>query len=295
MSPRNLVNLLLLVVIVILVLFVKYEPGVEEKPKKIISPLDKKTFNKINIKRLATKDVVLIKKDDRWFMQAPYQLPANSFKVEGLLDLPGTNYEASYPMKDLDVKKYGLDKPRATITFNDSDSFEFGTTESLKHRRYLRYKDTLYVTNDIFYHRLSLNETDYLDHALLPDIKTINKVVLPRFTMTLTDGKWDISPAPKSWSNDQANELIENWKFSQAIQISPYENSTSKQKIEIYADGADKPITFHIIKTEKDFYLARPDIGLKYELSNDKEKDLLELPPKVDATLPNNEATTTEK
>jgi hypothetical protein len=290
MSPRNRLNLLLLAVIGILVLFVIYEPGVEKQPEKILGSLDKNSIRKISIKRLATKDVVLVKKDNQWVMQAPYSLPANDFKVESLLDLPGSNYEASYVLEGLDLKKYGLDKPRASITFNDKLTYEFGGTESLKNRRYIRNNNTLYLANDVFYHRLSLNETDYLDHSLLPGNHTIDKLVLPSFSMQLEDGKWKITPAPQDYSNDQANELIESWKLSQAITISPLEKKPGTQKIEIYTDANSQPVIFHVVKTDDALFLLRPDIGLQFELGIDKAKELLELPPKVEASLPDDNA-----
>ena len=291
MSSRNLLNLLLLAVIAILVLFVIYEPGVEKQPEKILRSVDKNTINKITIKRLATKDVVLVKKAKQWVMQSPYKLPANEYKIEELLQLPASSYEASYNLDDLELKKYGLDKPRASITYNDQLTFEFGGTESLKHRRYIRHDNKLYVASDIFYHRMSLNETDYLDHSLLPGISSIKKLVLPTFTMTLEAGKWRITPAAADYSNDQANELIENWKLSQAISINPADKQTGKQKVEVYPEGDRDPIIFYLVKNENDLLLVRPDVGLQYELAIDKQKDLLELPPKVEANLP--EATAT--
>lgn len=286
MSSRNLINLVLLATAAILVLLVIYEPGKQEKLTQTLSTLDKNTITKITIKRADVKDVVLIKQGEDWHMQAPYQLAANNFKAEGLLDLLGMESDTQYPLDKLDVKTYGLDIPRASITYNDQYTFEFGTTESLKHRRYVKHNNTLHVVADIFYHRMSLNETDYLDHAILPAKSTITRLVLPAFSLSLQDGHWQIKPEAKSYSNDQANELIENWKLSQAINITKYTGKPGKQKISVFIQGSDKPIEFYITKNAKGFYLARPDLGLEYELANDKQKDLMELPPKVEAELP---------
>lgn len=295
MSRRNLINLVLLAVIGVLVLLVIYEPGKEEKIKTTLSTLDKNNVSKITIKRVGIKDVVLVRQGENWLMQAPWMLPANNFKAEGLLDLLAQESEAQYPLDKLDVKTYGLDKPRASITYNDSHVFEFGTTESLKNNRYIKHNNTLYVAADIFYHRMSISETDYLDHSILPGNNNIQKLELPAFTLTMNDGKWDIKPAPESWSNDQANELIENWKLSQAISISSYDQKSAKQQVKVHLQGSEQPLIFHIVKDKENFYLARPDVGLKYELSNDKERDLLELPPKVEAKLPGEEAGSSKK
>jgi len=286
MSSRNLINLVLLAVVGILLLLVIYEPGKQEKPKQTLSSLDRTTIKKITIKRTGVKDVVLVKQGEDWQMQSPYQLAANNFKAEGLLDLLGLESEAQYSLDELDVKTYGLDKPRASITYNDQHTFEFGTTESLKHRRYIKHNNILHVVADIFYHRMSLNETDYLDHAILPGNKTITRLELPAFTLNLQDGHWQIKPEPGSYSNDQANELIENWKLSQAIGITRFTGKPGKQKARVFVEGSDTPVDFYITRNDKGFYLARPDLGLEYEFANDKQKDLLELPPQVETELP---------
>ncbi len=286
MSTRNILNLVLLAVVGILVLFVIYEPGKQEKVKQTLSRLDKNTVNKITITRTGVKDVVLVKQGDNWRMQAPYELAANNFKAENLLDLLGLESDVQYPLDKLDVKTYGLDKPRASITYNDKHRFEFGTTEPLKRRRYIKHNNTLYVVADIFYHRMSLNETDYLDHSILPGNKPINKLVLPAFTLSLHNGSWRMKPEPKSYSNDQANELIENWKLSQAISIRKFTGKPGKQKARVFLEGPDKPMDFYITSNDKGFYLARPDLGLEYEFATDKRKELLELPPKVEVELP---------
>ena len=282
MSKRNLLNLILLGIVAILILVVVYEPGVEEKAKPRLATLDKTTINKITLERTGQRPLTLEKHDGNWMMQTPFQIRANKIKAESLLALVEQETFAQYPLKDLDVKSYGLDIPRASITFNDKERFDFGGTEPLNKRRYVRYHDTLYVINDYFYYQLMSPVTMFVDHKLLPQSDHITKLVLPALSLTLKDGTWQLHPKSDGQSNEQANELIENWKLTHAMQISDYDGKSAKQSAEVYLDNQDTPITFHILLDKEHFYLARPDLGLKYEIARDKANELFKLPSKID-------------
>ena len=282
MSKRNLLNLILLGIVAALVLVVVYEPGVEKKTKTALAALDKSTIHKITIERTGQEKVTLEKQAGKWIMQAPFHIPANTIKAEGLLSLVEQETFAHYALKDLDVKNYGLDIPRASITFDDKERFDFGATEPLNKRRYVRYHDTLYVINDYFYYQLMSPVTMFVDHKLLPESDNITRLVLPSLSLTLKDGTWQLQPKSDGQSNEQANELIDNWKLTHAIQLSDYDGKSAKQSAEVYLDNAQTPITFHILLDTEHFYLARPDLGLKYELARDKTNELLKLPSKID-------------
>ena len=282
MSKRNLLNLILLGIVAILILVVVYEPGVEKKTKTTLATLDKSTINKITLERTGQRPLTLEKQDGNWMMQTPFQIRANKIKAESLLALVEQETFAQYPLKDLDVKSYGLDIPRASITFNDKERFDFGGTEPLNKRRYVRYHDTLYVINDYFYYQLMSPVTMFVDHKLLPQSDNITRLVLPSLSLTLKDGTWQLQPKSNGQGNEQANELIENWKLTHAVQISDYDGKSAKQSAEVYLDNQDMPITFHILLDKEHFYLARPDLGLKYEIARDKANELFKLPSKID-------------
>ena len=128
LSKRNLINLVLAVVVITLVLVVIYKPGKEETNTKIIK-IDTSPVTSIKIERVGTQATSFLLEDKDWHMVEPYAMKANKIKVESLLDLLQYNYHARYDIADLDVKKYGLDIPRTTITFNKEHKFEFGSTE----------------------------------------------------------------------------------------------------------------------------------------------------------------------
>ncbi|HJT76336.1 MAG TPA: DUF4340 domain-containing protein, partial [Gemmataceae bacterium] len=71
---------------------------------------------RLEIDQDGRKPIVLAKDKDRWKMQAPLQADAESSKVTELLDkLSGLQARDKDVLDKADVKKYGLDKPSATI------------------------------------------------------------------------------------------------------------------------------------------------------------------------------------
>lgn len=283
MSKRNLINLVLLVLVAILVMLVVYEPGIEEETIHKLTALQRSDVKKITINRIGTMQVILEKEQDRWFMREPYVMPANAFKVETIVEMVAAQSHARYPVTGQDLKPYGLDQPRVTVVFNDQHRLDFGGIEPLKQRRYMRYQDTLHVVTDRFFHNLSINETDYLEHNLFPDKPKISKLVLPGLTLTLMNGQWQTEPKVENYSNDQGNELIDNWLYANAVQMAEYKPDKPAQQVNVYIEGQDTPIVFDVLREKQSFSLGRADLGLQYQFTAAKENDLLRLPAKITA------------
>ncbi len=282
LSSRNLLNLVLVGIVVALVLVVVYEPGKEDESSRLISTLDIAKVTEISIERIGNPSINLSLIDNQWQMQTPYAMKANKIKVESLLDLLAYNYHARYDMAELDAKQYGLDIPRTTITFNKEHKFEFGTTEPLKKHRYIRYQNTLYLADDFYYYRILGAATTFLDHALLDEKQKITKIELPGLTLSLKDAMWEANPKPEKYSNDQANELIEHWKLSHAIEMLAYPPAKGTGQVRIYLDNNKEPVRFDIFSLNDEFYLGRKDLNIAYKLANEQRRYLLQLPPAID-------------
>lgn len=283
MSRRNLINLVLLGIVAVLVAVVVYEPGIEEEQAVKLTALERSEVKKITINRIGTAQVILEKEQDRWFMREPYAMPANAFKVEAIIEMVAAQSHAQYPIAGQDLQPYGLDKPRVTVVFNENEKIDFGGIEPLKQRRYMRYHDTLHVVTDRFFHNISVSETDYLDHNLFPDKSQISKLVLPELTLTLKDGQWQTEPQVEGYSNDQGNELIDNWLYANAVQMTDYKPGQPAQQVKVYREGQDDPIVFDVLREADTFSLGRADLGLQYKFTAAKEQDLLRLPAKIPA------------
>ena len=89
----------------------------------------------------------------------------------------------------------------------------------------------------------------------------------------------------KCVSNDRANELVENWRLSHAMNISAYDGKSDKKQAAVYLDNNDTPIIFHIMFENDSVFLGRADLGIKYEIVKDKGFELLKLPAKLDVPV----------
>jgi hypothetical protein len=290
MSSRNLLNLILLVVIAALVAVLVFKPGKKIEPIIKLTNLSKTAITKIEISHIGAPKIVLEKKDDKWHMLAPYAMPANDFKAEAITELAQAKSTAQYPIKPGEnLKPYGLDIPRLTVVFNDKDKLEFGGTEPLKFQRYIRIGDTLHLIFDRYYYNLSAAAPEFVEHALLPGHPTITKLVLPKLSLTQQGDAWQAEPPVKDLSNDQVNELLDNWTGAHATQMLEYKPGKVSEQAQVYLKGQAKPLVFDVLQEKDAISLGRADLGLQYKFTADVGKSLLELPPKIEAEPNKNE------
>lgn len=287
MLSRSRLNLLLVLIVIVLAIVVIYKPGKEKPTNTRLSEVDKATITHIQLSRTGQKTIRFEKHGKDWFMTEPYALKANTINVEALLDLLAYNHHGQYDINKLDLATYGLDKPRASIVFNNNLKFEFGGTESLNRYRYILFNHTLNLTDDYYYHRLLGTPVSFLDHALLPTRAKITSLSIPGLTLTQDKGHWTITPAVDKFSNDRANELVDNWQHAHGNEITEYDHSKHQKQgqVRIGLQDQDSPLVFDILTINNTFYLARPDLNIKYQMATEKRRDLLQLPVPL-AALP---------
>jgi len=280
MASRLWLNLALLLLIAILVIIVIYEPGKESIPAPTrLTQLTAATITHIHIERATGKDVELVKEaNGQWWMHNPYHLPANEFRVQSLLRLAETESLSSHALNQLQPVTYGLDQPRAIVTFDRSTQISFGDTEPLQQRRYVQIGDQLHTIVDTFYYQAAASPTIYLNHALLPPTANIIKLVLPDLQLTFKDGQWQRTPSHPDYSADARIELINNWRHAQALELRAADVKDARADIEIFLTDQTEPIRFKLLQTEEETSLIRLGIGLQYVIASDTYDKLLALP-----------------
>ncbi len=283
MTSKSKLNIALLLAAVFLIFIVVYKPGKDSENKYQISKLDRATVNHIRLERIEAEPIEFSKVNGKWNMLSPYTVAATQINVESLLDLLDYNYHAVYDKNKIDIKKYNLDKPHATIIYNKQHRFDFGTTEELNKYRYLGHNSKMYVVNDYFHHRILGSATSFLDHALLPKGQHIVQIQFQNLTLKLNDGTWLATPQPEQYSNDQANALIEKWTTAHAESVLKYTTGTEIGKIKITLEKNDTPLEFELLKIKETYFLARRDLNIMYKLSKEQRRDLLQLPPPIAA------------
>ncbi len=280
MAARLWLNLALLLLIAVLVVIVIYEPGKQPASTPVsLTSLKAATISHIHIKRATGEDIELVKQPDgEWWMYNPYHLPANAFRVQSLLRLAETESLSQHPLDQLQPAKYGLDQPRAVVTFDRSTQISFGDTEPLQQRRYVQIGDQLHTIADTFYYQAAANPTVYLNHALLPPAAKITKLVLPDMQLVFKEGQWQRTPPHPDYSADASIELINNWRLAQALELRPTEVKDAKADIEIFLADQPESLRFKRVQTEEETSLIRLGMGLQFVLANDAFDKLFTLP-----------------
>jgi len=299
MNKRNIINISLLAFILIAAGLAALDSSNDNENKKVaITPLKQADIVNITIKRLDKKDIYIEKKHNKWRLISPYQTSTNQFRMDTLLRLVETLPQSTYPLKE--TAPYGLDKPSLEVIFNSGEtnsvSIKFGRSDPLKMRRYIAVKDKLHLANDTYFYALNSVATDYINHKLLDDDFKIIRLDLPKLKLKIIDDRWQATPSPKDFSVDSVNELINEWKHAQAINIDPIKTKirfSSANTISLYSKDATK-LTFHILNNDKEFILVNKLKGLQYSFPKEKEKTLLNLialPTESEPESPNTERT----
>lgn len=273
-------NIGLALIVLALALVLMFEPGKQPAPEKIrLTTLQQDDITHIHLHREQQPDIVLEKRGQAWFMLEPYQLAANDFRVKSIMQLAAAESHYQYDTASIDLAKFDLKTPSTSVTFNHSLSLELGNSDPIKRLRYVKNGPTLHLITDNVYYNLIATVTSYLSYQLLPPESKFNKLELPRFSMQLEQGRWTVTPRPKGLSTDSITELLNEWRYAQALEIEEYTDPKTPAQFKIHLQGQTHPINFTLMQEEDDHYLIRHDLKLKYKISEELAKNLQELPP----------------
>ncbi len=276
MSSRTLLNLALVLVASSLVLVVLYKPGLEpEAAPPPVTTLDPETVSSIQVTRTTREPLGFARHGNRWMLVGEPELPASEFQMPSLLAILQTATTRSYPAASLDLETVGLHPPQAVLTLDDA-VFSIGLTAPLDNKRYIQFKNTVYLVDDKYQHLLNGGRTNFISRKLLPGNSTLTRLQLPDKTLSLTgNGQWQLTPEDPAVSSADIQALIKNWENSRATYIHDYDGAVATATITLETSDSTGPVTLHIIRKSPDFVLARPDWGIQYHLQRQLGNALL--------------------
>jgi type II secretory pathway component PulM len=284
MSKRNLLNLGLLLLVGVLVLLVIYEPGIEkpQEPTRLLE-LEREAVTQIRIERQGQETVALTRDGGDWNLTEPLAIGASAFRIGSLLRITEQKSLGSFPAEPERLAGYGLEAPRVTLTLNDAVTVAFGDNTPLDQRRYVRLGDRVHLVSDTLYYHLIGAYTTFIRQELLPEGTALAALTLPGLRVSWQAERWQVEPRPESFSADQVTRLIDAWKLANAVQVKPYDGKQG-EAITIEPGGEEAPITFLLTARTPDFVLARPELGIQYQLAESSAVELLKLPTIEKAT-----------
>jgi len=288
MNSRNSINLILFIIVAILIAILVLDEPDSKKVSFKITTLKQENINQIEITRLTSKSLKFQKKREHWYMVSPYQVRANTYYIESLLQLTKASSKSQFTISKDEYKKFKLEPAQATLKLNNQ-IFLFGTNQSLNLNRYILSNNKLYLIPDRFFYLLNIITTGYIDHALISKGNKITGIKLANYDIKLIKTNWTISPNKSNTGSDDINQFITEWNNSQAIEISKLDKTTIvktkdiKSTIEITLNNNSKgnnptKIKFDIIVDDDYYYFVREDIKLKFKLTHEMAERLLKLP-----------------
>lgn len=279
MKSRLWLNLALLITIVILAAIVYFKPGAKNPPPpQWLTNLQAADIKTIKIEPANLPAAELSRTGKGWQMLAPLKIPADKFLVKTVLDNIHGNVSESFTAKSTALAQYGLDPPALRLWLNGTE-FDFGGTEPIHNNRYVKTGDEIRLTGNLLFYRINHSPYWWASRRLLPDDARIIGLQLPDATLTLKGAAWQLAPANPAISSDAIQALVDNWKNAQAISADKIGNGKSQGEVAIELAGDKTPLRFAILSDPNYLVLARPDLGLEYQLDSGQRVDLLELKP----------------
>ena len=264
MRSRLLINLLLLVLVAGLGAYLFIEPGEETVTEKTLTPLRPDMIDSITILRRGLDDIRFTRQDNEWKMQSPYRLPAHPVRINQLLLLAGETSLTQMPVADIELERFRLDEPEASVILNGT-RIDFGDTHPLNENRYVRVGDTVYLIDNSLFPQLRTSPTFYLDTRLLPTDRELVGISLPGLDLQSFDGQWTTGAAGASTDVD-AEKLALAWQYTCAITVQRYEPAEPYGRVSFqFREG--EPLVFELVGNPEKPVLARSDAGIQYHLS----------------------------
>lgn len=285
MNSRIRLNIALVAIVGALAALSYYKPGTKTPaPATQLIPLKAAQVRDIRIRLPGQKTTELVRGDRGWQMQTPLTMPADPNLVRTLLDTLDVTSEKHFPAAGAALAQYGLDKPKAELWLNDAE-YAFGGLNPVNNRQYVLVDGEIHLVNSLLFYRVAHDAYWWVDKGLLPAGSHITALQLPQATLTLDKrGNWQLAPADSSVSADAIQKLMDAWQGELAISVGPIGKDGHAGEVSISIAGAADPIRFAILKDPDFLVLARPDLGLQYELDESLRDTLLGFGHSADKT-----------
>lgn len=274
MNSRLALNLFMLIGVLALIAVIFYKPGIE--PAKEIPPLtalSRDQINKLEIVR-ANDGLILERTQQGWQIAGASPLAADKSQIEALLALAEARPERSYPASSLDLATLKLAPAQMTVRLNTTE-IRFGDTDPLEGLRYVQIGEQVHLIMDNYQSILQGKRTQFASRRLLADGADIVGVEVPNLKLSKQESGWKIDPAPEKLSADAPQKLVQAWGTASALWVREYQPAASQPVTITLADG--QRVTFELRSGEGEYVLARPDLGVQYQLPEDVAESLLKL------------------
>lgn len=278
---RVLLNLVLLGVVLVLAA-VLYFGGEDEDVDPPLTALSPAAIESITLAQTQGATLRLQKRDGRWQLIEPVQTPAEAAQAERLAALATTPVRSRLDDAGLDLAALGLAPPRFTLALDDQ-RLEFGMTEPLSGRRYVRRDGEVLLIDDPAGELVDGDYADLVARRLLPPGKTLVGIQTPAMQLQRdAEGSWTSVQQPAAPA-EQLRATADAWAAAEALWTDRADAGAEGEAegegepvILRFADGSERRLL--VLDREPQLVLADPQIGVRYTLAGDLAAKLLEPP-----------------
>lgn len=277
LGRRHLVNLLLLAVVLGLVGLVLWEQRAQQAPSvPQLLQIEPAAIQQLRIERTGQAALVLQRLDaERWQLQSPLAIDANGFRIQALLRVSELRSLGSFPVSGAELAVYGLDQPSLRLIINGQLELVFGGQTTLDYRRYVRLGEQIHIVPDTLYYHLIGDWHGFVSQRLLPEQARIEALQLPGLSLQRSAEGWQLEPAGALRSADQIQTLLDAWQHPGVVQVRAYAGGAG-ETIRIGLAGMPT-LEFLLLEDQGEYALARPELGIQYQLSEASAAQLLGL------------------
>lgn len=267
-------------IIVALLIGNLYQSDDANQPGYALSQVKPQVIDSIEIS--GTQGVIRLERNGtQWHTVKPILWPANNIIVERIISILRARSEARLTLGDLDLVALGLMPPQTTLTLNQT-RIDFGTTNNIGQRRYLRLDDKVYLVPDLYLAYLEQGLAGLVEPHLLPRALSLQSLQIGALEIRKNAaGAWQA----EHQAGKDVGALIDNWQTLPAKRIKPYQVSTLPLQVIAAQLDDGSQIEFYLIATQPDLVLARPDLGLQYHFSEGQGSGLLKVQNADTSTL----------
>lgn len=280
MRASYLTNIALVLIVVTLFWYnnTTFEPHI---PATTLSNLHVDDINQIIIQRDNRDPIELHKSVSGWNITHPIQTQANKTRVKLLLSVLTLPVHSQFkPEYSQSLSQFGLEHSKVSLQLNNL-LFNFGDTESISKRRYVKHNDTIYLIDDNISPLLNATIASFINNRLIYPSDKISKLTLPQLvngditlnslplTIININGTWQTTSSSQSLSADQLTALIDAWQHAQALQVFPLSEMMLSElppsNASLWLKSQTKPLELFISSNANSIFIINKKAKLKYQ------------------------------
>ncbi len=251
-----------------------FKPAQDAPVENPLSRLKPAEVRSIRIERPDAPPIALERRQDSWFLTAPFAARGDGLRVERLLEILGA--KTAHRLAATDLARFELDPPQARVAIDRQD-FGFGMVSPVTREQYVLTEGAVFAVHPRYGAALPALPAEMASPRLLGPAETPVRIELRGYTVEQRDGKWGQTPPAQDPSQDDFLRWVELWRLASAARVEPYARGKPLDTIHLQLkEGA--ALTLDVLQREPELVLLRPDEKLVYYFRADVAKRLLSPP-----------------